>query len=153
MGAVGKPAACVRGLEVQGQHRREKTRKKGQHHGPDQIPLTNRPRCESVKVDGQAQIHFEKAVYSLPVEFGRRRVDLLAFFDRIEIWDDLKIIGTWPRSYLGGEHYDYQHYLPLLKKAPCGCLNGKPYLTMPEVLLKYRTTLLAQLERRAACLS
>ena len=107
-------------------------------------------RCESVKVDGQAQIHFEKAVYSLPVEFGRRRVDLLAFFDRIEIWDDLKIIGTWPRSYLGGEHYDYQHYLPLLKKAPCGCLNGKPYLTMPEVLLKYRTTLLAQMERRAA---
>ena len=107
-------------------------------------------RCESVKVDGQAQVHFEKAVYSLPVEYGRRQVDLLAFVDHVEIWHDLQVIGKWPRDYCGGEHYDYKHYLPLLKKAPCGCLNGKPYLTMPEILQKYRTTLLAQMERRAA---
>lgn len=107
-------------------------------------------RCELVRVDGQAQVHFEKAIYSLPVEYGRRQVDLLAYFDRVEIWCDLKLIGTWPRSYSGGEHYDYKHYLPLLKKAPCGCLNGKPYLTMPAPLQKYRATLLAQLERRAA---
>lgn len=107
-------------------------------------------RCQSVKVDGQAQVHFEKAVYSLPVEYGRRRLELLAYFDHLEIWDDLKVVGTWPRSYCGGEHYDYLHYLPLLKKAPCGCLNGKPYLTMPQVLQRYRTTLLANMERRAA---
>lgn len=107
-------------------------------------------RCESVKVDGQGRVHFEKAVYSLPCEYGRRRLDLMAFYDRIELWHDLKKVGTWPRSFCGGEHYDYKHYLALLKKAPCGCLNGKPYLTMPEPLLHYRDTLLATMERREA---
>lgn len=108
-------------------------------------------KVECYRVDGQARIHYRGVSYSLPCEYGRRRVELRAYHDRIEFYDGDKQIRVVPRKYaVGAEDYDYQHYIKLLRRAPGACLNGKPYLEMPTILLQYRDKLLEALPRREA---
>jgi transposase len=117
------------------------------------LPAKRHPCCkiECFKADGHARVRYDHVQYSLPCEYGRRRVEVRAFFDRIEFYDGVKLIRSWSRCYTPGEEkYDYRDYLRLLKRAPGACLNGKPYLTMPEVLLEYRQELLEYLPRRTA---
>jgi len=105
----------------------------------------------AARVDGQARVTFEKVHYSVPCEFGRRQVELRAFWDRIDVYHVTDLIAVWPRSYTpGAEHYDYRHYLKLLRYKPGASLNGRPFLQLPEVLLRYRKELLARQERRQA---
>jgi transposase len=106
-------------------------------------------RC--TRVDGQSLVAFEQVHYSVPSEYGRREVELRAFWDRVEVYLATDLIAAWPRSYQPGEeHYDYHHYLKLLRFSPGASLNGKPFRGLPEVLLGYRKELLARQERRQA---
>ena len=105
----------------------------------------------SVQADGQSRIRYQGVVYSLPSQFGRQRVELRAYFNRLEVFFRQKLICQWGRSFCKGEEfYDYRHYVPLLSKAPGASLNGKPYRHMPEVLRNYREELLARKDRREA---
>lgn len=117
----------------------------------------HRYRCckyDTAKADGHSRVRYEKATYSLPCEYGRRRVELRAYHDRIEFFDGIKLIKTWERSYQEREEkYDYRHYIPLLSKAPGATLNGKPYDFMPEILRCYRSQLIDRLGRREAARS
>lgn len=107
-------------------------------------------KCDTAKADGHARICYETNLYSLPCTYGRRRVELRAYHDRIEFLDGVQTVMTWERSYKKREEkYDYRHYIPLLARAPGATLNGKPYDFMPEVLLRYRHELSRRLERRA----
>ncbi|MHB2017239.1 MAG: IS21 family transposase [Candidatus Xenobia bacterium] len=117
------------------------------------LPRHRFPACkfDSYMVDGQARIRYDGSWYSLPCEYGRRRVEVRAYHDRLEFYDAEKRIQSCPRSYrAGSENYNYQRYIRLLRRAPGACLNGKPYLTMPKVLRQYRTQLLEQFSRREA---
>lgn len=106
-------------------------------------------RC--TRVDGQGRVVFEQVNYSVPCEYGRREVELRAFWDRVEVYHGTDLIAVWPRSYKPGEeHYDYRHYLKLLRYAPGASLNGKPFRGLPEILLRYRKELLSRQERRQA---
>jgi transposase len=106
-------------------------------------------RC--TRVDGQGRVVFEQVHYSVPCEHGRREVELRAFWDRVEVYHGTDLVASWPRSYTPGEeHYDYRHYLKLLRFAPGASLNGKPFRGLPEVLLRYRKELLSRQERRQA---
>ena len=117
----------------------------------------HRYRCckyDTAKADGHARIRYETVLYSLPCEYGRRRVEIRAYHDRIDFFDGTKLIGTWERSYQEREEkYDYRHYIPLLSRAPGASLNGKPYDFMPEVLRNYRSELIDRLGRREAARS
>jgi transposase len=117
----------------------------------------HRYRCckyDTAKADGHARVRFDTVLYSLPCKYGRRRVELRAYHDRIEFFDGVSLIRTWERSYQPREEkYDYRHYIPLLAKAPGATLNGKPYDFMPEVLKRYRSDLIDHLGRREAARS
>lgn len=114
----------------------------------------HRYRCCKVvdcKADGHARVRYDKVTYSLPCEYGRRRVSLQAYCDRIEVHDGQTLVARWPRSYKSGDgRYDYRHYLPLLKRNPGASLNGLPYLGLPPTLIRYRRILLKELDRRGA---
>lgn len=106
-------------------------------------------RC--TRVDSQGRVVFEQVHYSVPCEYGRREVELRAFWDRIDVYYATDLIAGWPRSYKPfEEHYDYRHYLKLLRQTPGASLNGKPFLGLPEPLLRYRKELLSRQERRQA---
>lgn len=114
----------------------------------------HRYRCckhETAIADGHARVRYETVFYSLPCEYGRRRVEFRVYYDRVEFFDGVKLLKIWERSYEKREEkYDYRHYIPLLSKAPGATLNGKPYDFMPAVLLRYRTELIARIGRRPA---
>ena len=115
------------------------------------LPRHRYPCCkyDTAKADGHSRVRYETVFYSLPCEYGRRRVELRAYHDRIEFFDGIKLIRTWERSYQEREEkYDYRHYIPLLSKAPGATLNGKPYDFMPQILLRYRSELMDRLGRR-----
>lgn len=104
-----------------------------------------------VRVDGLARVVYKDVYYSVSCEYGRREVELRAFWDRVDIYDQTTLIASWPRTYKAGdEHYDYRHYLKLLRYTPGASLNGKPFRDLPEVLLRYRKELLARYNRRQA---
>lgn len=72
-----------------------------------------------VRVDSHSRVVYEGVHYSVPVEYGRREVELRAFWDRVDIYSQTKLIATWPRSYKRGEeYYDYNHYLKVLRYTP-----------------------------------
>lgn len=105
----------------------------------------------STRVDSQSRVVFEQVHYSVPCEYGLREVELRAFWDRVEVYLATDLVASWPRSYRPGEkHYDYRHYLKLLRYTPGASLNGKPFQGLPEVLLRYRKELLGRQERRQA---
>lgn len=106
-------------------------------------------RC--ARVDGQGRVLFETVHYSVPCEYGRREVELRAFWDRVEIYHGTDLVVAWPRSYKPHEEFhDYRHYLKVLQYTPGVSLNGKPFRELPEVLLRYREELLQRRERRQA---
>lgn len=108
-------------------------------------------KVESVRADGQARIWYEGVGYSLPCQYGRCRVELRVYFNRIEVFHRQSLVCCWPRSFFKGqEFYDYRHYLRLLKKAPGASLNGRPYRDMPPEFVWYREELLARKDRRYA---
>lgn len=111
-------------------------------------------RCCDVtilKVDGQARVRYDKVLYSLPCEYGRRPVEVRGYWNRVEFYDGAKLIKIWPRSYIAkDERYDYRHYLRLLKRTPGVTLNGKPFRQMPEPLSRYRKEVMERLDRRTA---
>lgn len=103
------------------------------------------------RVDGASRVVYEQVYYSVPCEFGRREVELRAFWDRVDIYNGTTLIVSWPRSYkTGEEYYNYRHYLKLLRYTPGVSLNGKPFRELPEILLRYRKELLDRYERRQA---
>jgi transposase len=117
------------------------------------LPAGPFPCCDvtSAVADGHARMRYDKSTYSVPAEFGRRRLEIRAFWGRVDFYHEQRLIASWPRSYTSRtELYDYRHYLKLLRESPGGCLNGKPYRGMPEVLLRYRRELVNRLERRSA---
>lgn len=105
----------------------------------------------AVRVDGNGRVVYNNVYYSVPCEYGRRQVEVRAFWDRVDVYDATTLIARWPRSYEAGkEHYDYHHYLKLRRYTPGAALNGRPFRELPEVLLRYRKELLARHDRRIA---
>jgi hypothetical protein len=116
------------------------------------LPQHRHHCCKSdvARADGHSRVCYETSLYSLPCKYGRRKVEIRAYHDRIQFLDGVETVMVWARSYKKREEkYDYRHYVPLLAKAPGASLNGKPYDYMPEVLLRYRQELSRRLERRA----
>lgn len=64
------------------------------------------------RADGHARVQYQRCLYSLPSEYGRRSVETRAYFDKVEFYHGLTLVASWPRSYRPGTtNYDYRHYL------------------------------------------
>ncbi|MHB2017190.1 MAG: Mu transposase domain-containing protein [Candidatus Xenobia bacterium] len=116
-------------------------------------PSTSFPCCKTaeVTVDNQSRVRYNRVLYSVPSETGRRRLEVRAFYSHLEFWDETRMVARWERSYKPwDERYDYRHYLKFLRRTPCAALNSKFFAGLPDPLQRYRTELLDRYERREA---
>jgi hypothetical protein len=56
--------------------------------------------------------------------------------------DDQVVAHHERLSDVGGTHYDWQHYIPLIQRKPGALRNGAPFADMPEALQQLRRALL-----------
>jgi len=73
-------------------------------------------------------IRFDKNRYSVDARSVGKPVEVRAYADRIECWQEGKIAGTHARAF-GRDHtiYDPLHYIPVLARKPGALRNGAPF--------------------------
>ncbi|MGF1605467.1 MAG: IS21 family transposase [Rhodothalassiaceae bacterium] len=73
-------------------------------------------------------IRFDKNRYSVDARAVGRPVEIRAYADRLECWQDGKIVGRHARDFgRGNTVYDPLHYLPVLARKPGALRNGAPF--------------------------
>ncbi len=59
---------------------------------------------------------------------GRRPVEIRAYADRLECWQDGQVVGRHERAFGRGKTiYDPLHYIPVLARKPGALRNGAPF--------------------------
>jgi len=73
-------------------------------------------------------VRFDKNRYSVDARSVGRPVEVRAYADRIECWQEGKIVGQHLRAF-GRDHtiYDPLHYIPVLARKPGALRNGAPF--------------------------
>ncbi len=73
-------------------------------------------------------VRFDKNRYSVDARAVGRPVEVRAYADRLECWQDGRIVGSHVRAF-GGENtvYDPLHYVPVLARKPGALRNGAPF--------------------------
>ena len=85
---------------------------------------------------------FDRNHYSVPVEYGYRKLRVETFVDRIEVYDSAKLVAVHARCYSRGQKVmQLEHYLPLLAKKPRAVKNALVVRKLPEVYQKLRVYL------------
>lgn len=80
--------------------------------------------------------------YSVPVRLRGRNVRVQLYWDELVATFDHEEVARHRRDWKGhGEHYQVEHYLGLLERAPALLDHGKPFTRMPEWLRKTREAL------------
>jgi len=95
-----------------------------------QLPPDCFPACQqrSTDVDKQALVHFDRHMYSVPVEWAHHPCQLRGFVDRVEIVCEQQIVASHPRSYADDPYVlDHRHYLPVLERKPGLLDQGRPF--------------------------
>jgi hypothetical protein len=73
-------------------------------------------------------VRFDRNRYSVDARAVGRPVEIRAYADRIEIWQDGQVVGRHDRVF-GRDHavYDPLHYIPVLARKPGALRNGAPF--------------------------
>jgi len=73
-------------------------------------------------------VRFDRNRYSVDAHAVGRPVEIRAYADRIEIWQDGQVVGRHDRVF-GRDHavYDPLHYIPVLARKPGALRNGAPF--------------------------
>jgi transposase len=84
-------------------------------------------------------IFVDKSRYSVPIGLRGRQVRARLFWDELVVINEGKEVARHKRDWKGGtEHYQVEHYIELLSRAPALLDHGKPFVRMPEWLLGVR---------------
>ena len=73
-------------------------------------------------------VRFDKNRYSVDARAVGRPVEIRAYADRLECWQDGRIVGNHVRAF-GRDNtvYDPLHYIPVLARKPGALRNGAPF--------------------------
>jgi len=94
------------------------------------------------KVSPGGRVQVDKSFYSVPISSRGRNVRVHLYSDELVITFDSNEIARHERDWSGrGEHYQVEHYLELLEKAPALLDHGKPFVRMPAWLSRLRDAL------------
>ncbi len=73
-------------------------------------------------------VRFDKNRYSVDARAVGRPVEIRAYADRLECWQDGRIVGRHDRAFVRGKTiYDPLHYIPVLARKPGALRNGAPF--------------------------
>jgi hypothetical protein len=73
-------------------------------------------------------IRFDNNRYSVDARAVGRPVEIRAYADRLECWQEGRIVGSHTRAFgRGGTIYDPLHYIPVLTRKPGALRNGAPF--------------------------
>jgi len=73
-------------------------------------------------------VRFDSNKYSVSASAVGRPVEIRAYAERIELWQDGRIVGAHGRAFGRGETvYDPWHYVPVLARKPGALRNGAPF--------------------------
>jgi transposase len=73
-------------------------------------------------------VRFDTNRYSVDARAVGRPVEIRAYAERVEFWQDGKIVGAHPRAFGRGKTiYDPLHYIPVLARKPGALRNGAPF--------------------------
>lgn len=73
-------------------------------------------------------IRFDKNRYSVDARAVGRPVEVRAYAERIECWQEGRIVGQHQRAFgRGNTTYDPLHYIPVLARKPGALRNGAPF--------------------------
>lgn len=82
----------------------------------------------SASVSKTCLVRFDKNRYSVDCRAVGRPVEIRAYAERIEIWQDGRIVGQHVRSFGRDKAiYDPFHYIPVLLRKPGALRNGAPF--------------------------
>ncbi len=108
------------------------------------FPYEGRRSYKTVKahVSPGGLVFVDDSRYSVPIRLRGRTLRLRVFSDEIVATFDSEEVARHPRDWSGrGEHYEVEHYLELLRRAPALLDHGKPFVRMPEWLKRTRVLL------------
>ncbi len=73
-------------------------------------------------------VRFDKNRYSVDGRAVGRPVEIRAYAERVEFWQDGKIVGQHARAFGRDKAiYDPLHYIPVLARKPGALRNGAPF--------------------------
>lgn len=73
-------------------------------------------------------VRFDKNRYSVDARAVGRPIEIRAYADRLECWQDGQIVGRHDRAFGRGQTiYDPLHYIPVLARKPGALRNGAPF--------------------------
>jgi hypothetical protein len=73
-------------------------------------------------------VRFDNNRYSVDARAVGRPVEIRAYADRLECWQDGRIVGQHARAFGRGKTiYDPLHYIPVLARKPGALRNGAPF--------------------------
>lgn len=73
-------------------------------------------------------VRFDNNKYSVMASAVGRPVEIRAYAERVEFWQDGKVVGTHDRAFGRGKTiYDPWHYVPVLARKPGALRNGAPF--------------------------
>lgn len=91
-------------------------------------------------------VRFDNNRYSVAASAIGRPVEIRAYAERVELWQEGRIVGTHRRAFGRGEtRYDPWHYVPVLARKPGALRNGAPFKgwVLPASLERVRRKLRA----------
>ncbi len=89
-------------------------------------------------------VRFDNNRYSVDARAVGRPVEIRAYADRLECWQDGQIVGNHTRAFgRGGTIYDPLHYIPVLARKPGALRNGAPFKDrdLPTMILRVQRKL------------
>ena len=99
-------------------------------------------RTAKAHVSPGGLVFVDDSRYSVPIRLRGRALRLRVLSDEIVATFDSQEVARHRRDWSGrGEHYEVEHYLALLRRAPALLDHGKPFVRMPEWLKKVRELL------------
>ena len=89
-------------------------------------------------------VRFDTNRYSVDARAVGRPVEIRAYAERVEFWQDGKVVGEHPRAFGRGKAiYDPLHYIPVLARKPGALRNGAPFKEweLPSAMRRVRRKL------------
>lgn len=89
-------------------------------------------------------VRFDNNKYSVSASAVGRPVEIRAYAERVELWQEGRVVGMHRRALgRGGTVYDPWHYVPVLARKPGALRNGAPFKdwVLPAALKRVRSKL------------
>ena len=97
------------------------------------------------RVSSTCLVTIQRNRYSVPCQMANAQVAVHLYPEHIAIYAENTLLATHPRLFEREQtRYDWQHYIPLIKRKPGALRNGAPFADMPIPLAKLQ----AELRRR-----